>query len=363
MALVSHGLQDQLDSQRRKVDVDFFDITIRELERMTLDGEIIRAPTYQRKFRWNAADESKFIESIFLGFPVPSIFVAANPDSVWELVDGLQRISTLLHFLNDSSEVLKEIRRPEPLRLEKLEKLSEFNGFAFAELPKPIQLHFLKRAIRVTALSDKSDPEVRFDAFERLNNGGIYLTSQEVRACVFRGKFMDFVKERAEADAFKQLLKLQRGKRDDGTIEEQVVKFFAYLNFRNNFRNNLKKFLNEYAVQANRDFDAEENRGLFDDVVDKMYKLLEGRPFLRSGKGVTPLTQFEAAMVGVAELLRAGEPIVAPPSQWIDDSKFIQASTGGSNSRTKLDARINRAKELLSGRETEAEGVGNDGGD
>lgn len=102
---------EQLDSERRKVDVDHFDITIRELVRMAESEELKRAPVYQRKFRWNSTRESQLIESLFLGLPVPSIFVATNSDGTWELVDGLQRVSTLMHFVSEDKKLSSTLRK------------------------------------------------------------------------------------------------------------------------------------------------------------------------------------------------------------------------------------------------------------
>ena len=70
------SVQDQLDTNRKKVDVDYYDITLREIVRLAASGELKTAPEYQRQFRWSTGDEAKLIESLFLGLPVPSIFVA-----------------------------------------------------------------------------------------------------------------------------------------------------------------------------------------------------------------------------------------------------------------------------------------------
>lgn len=171
-------LQEEFDQQRRKVDVDNFDITVRELLRMLDANELIRAPAYQRRFRWGPDEESALVESVLLGLPVPSIFVATNPNGKWELVDGLQRISTLAHFVAEPKALLQLIDKPEPLRLCGLaeRKLRAFEGKLFAELPGPIQITFTRRALRVTALSDKSDLDVRFDMF-----GWLVCTTNELQ--------------------------------------------------------------------------------------------------------------------------------------------------------------------------------------
>src|SRR5437870_12516973 len=91
-------LQTQLNEQRRKVDFDSYDITVQQLLIMVESGAINVAPVYQRQYRWDSIRQSRFIESIFLGIPIPSLFMAANADGTWELVDGVQRLSTLVHF-------------------------------------------------------------------------------------------------------------------------------------------------------------------------------------------------------------------------------------------------------------------------
>src|SRR5690606_37556329 len=102
---MSNEITAQFDAQRKKVDVDNFDVTVRELVRMVEEGEIDRAPEYQRKFRWDEERESKLIESVILGLPVPTIFMATNKDGTWELVDGLQGISSLVHFMGDPTRM------------------------------------------------------------------------------------------------------------------------------------------------------------------------------------------------------------------------------------------------------------------
>jgi hypothetical protein len=344
-------LRDQLDKQRRLVDVDHFDVTIRELIRMAADKELVIAPEYQRKFRWTTGDESRLVESLFLGLPVPSLFVATNADGTWEVVDGLQRLSTLIHFVADPAILLDTIKKPQPLRLSELEKLPSFNEKTFEELPTPLQLTFSKRSLRVTALSDKSDVHVRFDLFERLNTGGVSLTAQEVRACIIRGTFNDLLRELADIAAFRSLLKLQESRREDGTREELVLKFFAYLNDRKKYRGAVRDFLTDYMESASEAFDYERGgRSLFVEVVTKLQEFCHGQPFVRPGYATTPLNQFEAAMVGMGELLRENRAPVAPRPDWVSDEEFMDASGAGSNTLPKLNARIARAKALLSGK-------------
>ncbi|MGP5065109.1 DUF262 domain-containing protein, partial [Psychrobacter celer] len=184
----------QLDRETRKVDFDSFDISVKELVSMSDEGIIDIAPEYQRQFRWPKENQSKLIESVFLGIPIPSIFMAANKDGSWELIDGVQRLNSLIHFVGNKEQLAK-FGFETPLILSGLDVLSEYNGASFNDLPQTLRLKFSLRPLKVTTLSDKSDLKVRFDLFERLNTGGIKLTDQEIRACVFRGRFNDFISE------------------------------------------------------------------------------------------------------------------------------------------------------------------------
>lgn len=345
-------LNDQLSSYRRTVDADRYDVTVRELVRMAEEEELHRAPVYQRKFRWDEERESALIESLFLGLPVPSIFVATNRDGKWELVDGLQRVSTLLHFVAEDDETLSTINKEKPLRLTGLQKLTSFNELTFKKLPLSLQLAFQKRGLSVIALSDKSDMDVRFDVFERLNRGGVALTAQEVRACIYQGSFNTLLRELSTTPDFANLIKVKKKQADDGTAEEVVLKFFAYLNNRDSFKGAVATFLTAYMKRCHEEsgaFDYAENRALFTKVTKALSDALKG-PVLRTGTRVTPLNQLEAILVGAAEVVRAGNQIHVPRNRaWLDDPELVNASTKGTNTPSALRGRIDRAAELLRG--------------
>lgn len=341
------AMQAQLDAQRRKIDVDNYTITVRELLSMAERNELKRAPEYQRKFRWDEEAESRLIESILLGLPVPNLFFATNEDGSWEVVDGLQRISTLIHFSSDSSSQLEEIKKGSPLTLRDLKKLDQFNGMTYDDLPPSMKFAFTKRGLGVTALSDKSDPQIRFDTFERLNRGSVELSKQEVRACIYEGPFNDLIRQLAESANFKRLVKLQKKNEENATREELVLKFFAYLYNRTAFTGAVHDFLNSY-MEANRhSFNTEEGREIFDLVVNEILSLTRG-PLLRSNTNVTPQNELEAVMVASAELLQESRELGTPPPDWLDDKQLVAASTGATNTRPKLRDRISRARELLS---------------
>jgi hypothetical protein len=130
---VTSNLELQLKAQRRTVDFDTFDIQVQQLVQMLSTGQIKISPAYQRKFRWGADRCSQFIESIMLGIPIPSLFMATNDDSTWEVVDGVQRLSTIIKFAGDDAMRSAHLVNGR-LVLEQLKKLSDFNKLGLGKV-------------------------------------------------------------------------------------------------------------------------------------------------------------------------------------------------------------------------------------
>jgi hypothetical protein len=157
-----------------------------------------------------------------------------------------------------------------------LEKLSAFNNKTFSDFPRSIQLDFLLKPLKITTLSDKSDLEVRFDLFERLNTGGVMLTNQEIRSCVYRGKFNDFLKSLATDENFRKVVKFTSTEEADGTREEYVLRFFAFLNNYQNFDHSVVNFLNEYTASAMKKFDYARGKKNFRQTFSQLCALPNG---------------------------------------------------------------------------------------
>lgn len=329
----------QLERETRKVDFDSFDFSVKEIVSMAEDNIIDIAPEYQRQFRWPKENQSKLIESVFLGIPVPSLFMAANRDGSWELIDGVQRLNTLIHFIGND-EQLEKFGFNKSLRLSGLEILTEFNGCVFSELPQSLRLRFSLRPLKVTTLSDKSDLKVRFDLFERLNTGGIELTNQEIRACVFRGQFNEFISELANSDSFNKVVGVPSAKKNDGTREELVLKFFAYKDAREQFEHSVVGFLNEYMEGASLKFNYKKGREIFYKTFDSLCEALPNG-IKRGNRSNTPVNLYEAIAVGAADAIEEGYDIRASDvSAWINDEELKKLTSGATNSKVRLKSRI-----------------------
>ena len=327
----------QLNDQRRKVDFDSFDITVKELLSMVVENLIDIAPEYQRQFRWSDARQSTFIESVFLGIPVPSLFMAANPDASWELIDGVQRLSTLGHFVADPKH-LRVIGRTEPLVLSGLLKLDTFNDKKFVDFPATVRTQFLLKPLKITTISDKSDLNVRFDLFERLNNGGVSLTAQEIRACLYRGEFSDFLRELAVNKFFRAVVRLKASDEQNATREDFVLRFFAYLNDYTNFDHLVIEFLNNYMEKASKSFDYSASRALFEETFTRLAKVF---PLGLKRGAVTPANLFEAVAVGAAlALKKTGNLKTTGVSKWVGSDELRQLTSGGTNTNKMVRGRI-----------------------
>lgn len=341
-------IREQLMNQKMKVDFNSYDFSIKEIVSMVNERLINISPDYQRHFRWGKVRQSQLIESFFLGIPVPNIFMATNADSSWELIDGVQRLSSIINFVGTYEErefIDTNGDVSEPLRLEGLEKLTAFNGKTFEDLPIDVQTKLKLTSIKVTTLSDKSDKNVRFDLFERLNKGGVSLSDQEIRSCVYRGPFNDFIKELGTNEDFNNVVNISDSKEIDGTKEELILRFFAYTYDIDNFEHSVKDFLNNYMSKADKKFDYAYNRKLFETVFKTLNNSLESG-IARKGRKNTPLNLYEAVSVGAAlAFIEKGKINTKGLQQWISDEELTKYTTGATNSKTRVLGRINYCKE------------------
>lgn len=171
-------IKDEIEAAKRTVNTDTVQMTLGEVSNMYNSSELNVLPEFQRLFRWSIDRKSNFIESILIGIPVPPVFVFENDDGTWELIDGLQRISSILEFMG----VLRDPETGATRRsvLIGTKYLPSLNGIAWqaennseVNLGKALQLFFRRARIDFQILKHPSDPKTKFDLFQRLNRGGI----------------------------------------------------------------------------------------------------------------------------------------------------------------------------------------------
>lgn len=342
----------ELAEQRRKVDFDTYDVTVDELIRRVAKSRIDIAPVYQRQFRWDEDRQSRLIESFLLGIPVPPLFMATNQESgsqtQWEVVDGLQRLLTLVGFAGECKTRIQVGLEEEPLVLRSLEKLSSFSGFAFADLPTDIRTALEDRPVKVVVLNDKSDLQVRFDLFERLNTGGVALTPHEVRECVYRGPFLDLVASLSASDEFHTVVHLPSKRWKDGTPQDYVLRFFAFLERYREFKHSVRGFLNDFTQLASDNPSIDRREAVFKSTFRYLARAFpEG---VRSRRGTTAVNLFEAVSVGAALALRTNPACEAPTNtEWVSCDALRKLTTGATNSRSRVVGRIEFCRDAFLG--------------
>jgi len=164
----------------RQLRTDAVDFSFGELVNLHNAKEIVIAPEYQRLFRWSDEQKSRLIESILVELPIPPIFLIEGEDGVLELIDGLQRVSSVIQFISP-----KDIEK-EPLRLIGCELISQLNGKLFDELSLTDRLRIKRTAIRAVVIRKQGEELIKYELFKRLNTGGSLLSAQEIRNCSSR---------------------------------------------------------------------------------------------------------------------------------------------------------------------------------
>ncbi len=316
---------------------------------MVLEGMVDIAPEYQRHFVWDANRQSALIESLFLGIPIPSLFMATNRDASWEVIDGLQRLTTILNFIGDESELNNIQIKHEKLKLAGLEKLDSMNGLLFDDLPKSMQFMLQTRPLRITVLNDRSDFNVRYDLFERLNTGGVTLHEQEIRNCVYIGEFNDFIKELSEDDDFRAVVKMTANAERKGSYEELVLRFFAYHEDSDSFVHSVKGFLNDYMEKKTKSFKEKKSyKKLFRETFNALNENLPDGIVRGTRKNITPVVLYEAISVGCAKALNSGEEYdLGRLEALLNDPEIKKYTTGATNSKKMVFKRVNLVKERL----------------
>lgn len=229
-------------------------VSMDHLLRRLRQGSIRLAPAFQRKFVWDQVRSSQLIESLMLRIPIPMFYVAASEDGHWDVVDGLQRLTTIRNFLlgeEKNTDGKKAVREAIPFALKKLEFWGDhFDGLTFSDLynsPRHAKIvnNILETEFRFTVINPATPDEVKRNVFKRINTGGMPLTAQEIRHALYQGKSTRFLQELVEIDEFKDAV----GRSVDDSrmaARELVLRFLAfYIRAPDQYEGNMDKFLSD----------------------------------------------------------------------------------------------------------------------
>jgi hypothetical protein len=276
--------------------------------------------------------------------------MATNEDNTWEVVDGVQRLSSIAKFAG-SAELRDRLKVGPALALTELQKLTKFEGFVHDEFPAHILQHFRTRPLKVITLNDKSDKIVRYDLFERLNTGGVALSEQEIRDCVYQGPFAKKLEELAATRDFRKVVKLTPGQQRDGTFEECVLRFFAFCARYKTFVHSVKEFLNSYMANASKKFDYDKGEAAFRKTFAELAKAFPKGLRRPGGRSTTPLNLFEGVTVGAALALQHSPRLITQGmNQWMASPELRKFTTGATNSLQAVAGRIEFCRDRFLGK-------------
>ena len=278
------GVLDDVNLHRTELKTDSYTTTISDLLGMYARGDLHVNPEYQRLFRWDLGRQSEYIESLLLNIPTPPLFFATNPDGKSEVIDGLQRLSTLIKFF--ASEVFDGA----PLATEENNEAEQNNikvgtmlcgaplvgsleGFTLKTLPETLLRTLRYTRIPIIVLEKESSRRARFHVFKRLNRSGSVLSEQEIRNCsarLYGNEFPGALKKLASENAVRQALGLPEEQTRKMGTEECVLRLLANVYSLTPLQHSVIEFLDDFMEYA-----SEGKFRLDDDVINKLKRCFE----------------------------------------------------------------------------------------
>ncbi len=327
-----------------------------DLFRMYKDGILEIRPAYQREIVWKDPAQTRFIDSLIKQLPIPSMCFSLDFKSQrWQVIDGLQRMATIIRFLTASGWTLS--------KLDDID--SKISGKAislFADRKSGLHEYYTRvenLTLPITVLrcdyNKASHSNYIFTIFHRLNSGGTKLNNQEIRNCIYSGPFNDFLKE---LDANPQWMKLNKMEEPSGyryTKQEIILRFFAFHDRYGSYNGRLARFLNDYMYDHRHPTDGfvSEKRTLFNRTIAIVYKdIFAGKIPAKLSTSI-----LEAVLVGVSSNLSYLEAQTQDTIQSLygrlkDHHEFSEMRLReGLATRSRVIARMSAAKLIFSGQQ------------
>ncbi|MBN1365884.1 MAG: DUF262 domain-containing protein [Syntrophaceae bacterium] len=357
------ALKNEIDNMRREIRTDGYDMSIGEWISLYEKNEIDIHPEFQRFYRWSERQKSNLIESILLGIPIPPIFVSQKADGVWDVVDGLQRLSTIYNFVgilkNEDGNPLPPLILNRTKYLPSLEgKKWNDPGSADNSFTQAERLIVKRTKLSASIILKESDETAKYDLFQRLNTGGSDLTDQEVRNCILvmmNRTMYKWIKSLADYDAFQEAISLS-----DRPLEEQydlelVLRFLLFVDLaedRLKQLNDLGTFLTDQmvAIAGKKQYDFTYYEKIFKHTFDLILKEAGSDAFRKYSKakskflGGFSVSAFEVVAMGVGfNIFKETEydvDILTKIKDLWEDSTFISSSRSGTSAARRIPSLI-----------------------
>lgn len=311
------ALVDEIEARSREIKTDGYSMSIGEVISLYRDGDLDVHPEFQRIFRWTEEQKARLIESILLGIPVPTIFVSQRDDGVWDVIDGVQRLSTILQFVGAYTDEAGATVNSAPLQAtEYLPSLAGYvwdDGTGALEFSEVQRRDFKRAKLDFRIIKKESDRDAKFDLFQRLNSG-TELSAQEARNCLLvmqNSEMYRWMVELSQNEDFRTTVPLSERKEDEGFRQELVLRFHLYQDF-NAGTGELAQEFGEYltawmrSAATSDSFDRDSHAAAFASVFQQLNSSLGDDSFRRYDDqrdrflGAFSISAFEAITSGLA---------------------------------------------------------------
>jgi uncharacterized protein with ParB-like and HNH nuclease domain len=300
----------ELAEGRKEIKTDSYSMSIGELINLYTEGELQLDPAYQRLFRWSDEQKSNFIESILLGIPIPPIFVAQKEGGKWSVVDGVQRISSILQLTGD-------LQNKAPLVLTTTRKLPSLEGFTWENLPDDVKRTLKRSKFGINIILTENSIQAQYELFQRLNTGGLHLEPQEIRNCLIimiNEPFYEKINALKNFPAFKHAIALSDEKLKIEHHMELILRYFIAKRGSTNYEEYkisytlLSEFIDKETVKLMGDstFNLDSEIELFKNVFTLLNETLGQESFEKYNDGRSRFeggfleSSYEAIVPGVA---------------------------------------------------------------
>lgn len=352
MTVTQEKILSDIENSRNTLQTDKLDMSFGEIMNMYERDEIIINPDFQRLYRWTDYQKTRFIESVIIGIPIPPIFVAEDSQGRWEVVDGLQRLSTIFSFFG----VLKNMPEKNNWVLGAGDMIQTLDGFTCDTLPLKIQLNIKRSSFRIEIIKWNSQYDLRFELFNRLNTGGTPLTNQEIRNSLYRSissKFNDYLKELSAYQNFVDVVDIPKEKIDQLYLEELVLRFMSLYRNRQHVNKSIALHMTDFMKQCveNDNFKYDQYSQIFKKTFDILRGV--GTGIFNSANREFSTAIYDTTTIGIAEnihLYSEKKPIVIKDK--INEVKSDEVyqkmvRSGGNNSVQRVKKRLEFANSIF----------------
>lgn len=364
-------LLEEIKTNREEIATDSYTTSWREIINLYKEGDIKISPEYQRLFRWDMERQTQFIESLLLNIPVPTLFFYIDEDGRQEVIDGLQRISTIIRFFardiftkdeleeGIASGSVNELNNPTVLGSAPI--IPSLEGWSAADLPDKVTRTIKNARVNIVILEQETKPQTKYNVFRRLNRSGAKLSDQEIRNCTARlvgNGFADKLRTIAANDDVIGALGLSKEKQKTQAGEEALLRTLASLLYAENFDHYVDEFLDDFMYVGS------ETNAINAEVemkIKRTFALINaacpnGKAFKFRKTDNTPSGQFSTNLLDIVatgvykniENLSSSDVADKLNTLWETQRDQITQCTGsGSNTKAKLQRRLQIGEEAF----------------